>query len=219
MRFLHAAAVPIQIFGCITWLLINLLKEKLDESYATVLYAFWNKSRKQHPTKQRLYDHQLPISQIIDESITKHAGLFWRSEDEFRSDILFGIPINGFTDKHWLRSILDRHCSQFRNLPGVKDDRFGWWRTLLFSSVHIRSKIFKSGLWAGQSFNTMAATSAKLCSLARDLWHVVQSFWNITHSSKSVLKLCFNNLLDLAVFIWIKFLEPSLFLNHQSVRY
>ena len=90
---------------------------------------------------------------------------------------------------------------------------FFWW-TLLFSSVHICSMIFKSGFWAGQFFNMVASPSARLCCVAHDLWHEAPSCWKIVPSSKFGVKWSFSNWMYLALFklpsILINFLGPSL---------
>ena len=89
------------------------------------------------------------------------------------------------------------------------------WRTLRFSSVYICSMIFYSGLWAGQYFNTVTPSSAKLYCVAHGQWHGAQSCWKISPSSKSVIKLSFSKWIYLVLFnlpsILTKFLEPSLF--------
>ena len=58
--------------------------------------------------------------------------------------------------------------------------------TLLFSSLSICSKVFKSGLWTGQIFHTVTPSSAKLCCVTRDLWHGAPSCWKISLFSSQV---------------------------------
>ena len=41
------------------------IKKKLDGNCTRILWAILNKSRKQHPMKQQLYGHLLPISKTI----------------------------------------------------------------------------------------------------------------------------------------------------------
>ena len=53
-----------------------------------MLWAILNKSQKQHPTKQQLYGHLLPISKTIQIKQTRHAGHCWRIKDELISDVL-----------------------------------------------------------------------------------------------------------------------------------
>ena len=52
-----------------------------------MLPAVLNKSWKQHPTKQQLYDHLSPISQTIQVKQARHAGHCWRSKDKLISNI------------------------------------------------------------------------------------------------------------------------------------
>ena len=59
-----------------------------------------------------------------------------------------------------------------------------FWQTLLFSSVHICSMTFKSGLWEGQSSNTVTPSLTKLCCVAHDQWHGALLLWKkIFHPS------------------------------------
>ena len=46
------------------WML-KYMKKKLVGNYTRIVYAVLDKSWKQHPTKQQLYDHLPPIPQII----------------------------------------------------------------------------------------------------------------------------------------------------------
>ena len=41
--------------------------KKLDGNYTWMLHAVLNKSWKQHPTKQQLYNHLPPISKTIED--------------------------------------------------------------------------------------------------------------------------------------------------------
>ena len=68
---------------------------KLDGNYTRMLRAILNKSRWQHPTKQQLYGHQLPIAKTIKIRQTRHAGHCWRSWDELISDVLLWTPSHG----------------------------------------------------------------------------------------------------------------------------
>ena len=68
------------------------MEKKLDGNYTRMLPAVWNKSWRQHPTKQQLYGHQLSISKTIQVRLTRHAGHCERSKDELISDILQWTP-------------------------------------------------------------------------------------------------------------------------------
>ena len=50
------------------------------------------KSRRQHPTKQKLYGHLPPITKTIQVRRTRHARHCWRSRDELISDVLLWTP-------------------------------------------------------------------------------------------------------------------------------
>ena len=55
---------------------------------------------KQHPTKQQLYSHLLPIIQTIQVR-QGHAGHSWRSKDKFIRDVLLRTPTHGHTSVNW----------------------------------------------------------------------------------------------------------------------
>ena len=86
--FFQASVVSILQYGCTTWTLNKRKEKKLDSNYARMLRAIMNKSCKQHPTKQQLYDHQPPITKTIQVRRTRYAGHSWRSKYELISDIL-----------------------------------------------------------------------------------------------------------------------------------
>ena len=92
------------------------------------LRAVLNKSRRQHPTKQQLYGHLLPITKTIKVRRTWHAGYCWRSKDELISDTLLWTP------SHWrakagrpARIYIQQLCADtgysLKDLPGAMD---GW---------------------------------------------------------------------------------------------
>ena len=70
------------LYGCTIWTLTNRMKKKLDGIYKRMLQAILNKSWKQHPTKQQLYDHLPSITKTIKIRRTRHAWHCWRSRDE-----------------------------------------------------------------------------------------------------------------------------------------
>ena len=57
-----------------------------------MLRAILNKSWKQYPTKQQMYDHLLPISKTIHIRRTRHVGHCWRKKDILISDVLQWTP-------------------------------------------------------------------------------------------------------------------------------
>ena len=68
------------------------MEKKLDGNYTRILRAILNKSWRQHPSKQQLYDHQPAITKTIQVRRTRHGGHCWRSKDELISDILLWTP-------------------------------------------------------------------------------------------------------------------------------
>ena len=99
-NFFQITVVSILLYGCTTWTLTKRIEKKLDENSARMLPAILNKSWKQHPTKQQLYDHLPLISKTIQRRRTRNAGLCCRSKDEPISDIF---PMDPFTQiyKFW----------------------------------------------------------------------------------------------------------------------
>ena len=57
------------------------LKKKLDGYSTKMLYVVLKIFRRQHPTKEQLYGHLLPISQTIKRRRVWHDGHFWRSKE------------------------------------------------------------------------------------------------------------------------------------------
>ena len=80
--------MSILLYGCTTWTLTQRMEKKLEHNYTRMLRAILYKSRRQHPTKQQLYGHLLPITKTIQVRRTRHVGHWWRSRDELISDIL-----------------------------------------------------------------------------------------------------------------------------------
>ena len=93
--FFRAAVVSILLYGCTTLTLTKRMKKKLDGNYTRILRAILNKSWRQHPTKQQLYGHLLPITKTIQVRRTRHVEHCWRSKDELISDILQWTPSQG----------------------------------------------------------------------------------------------------------------------------
>ena len=93
--FFQAAVVLILLYGCTTWMLTKRLEKKLDSNYTRMLKAILNKSWRQHPTRHQLYGHLSPITKTIQVRRARHAGHYWRSKDELKSDVLLWTPTYG----------------------------------------------------------------------------------------------------------------------------
>ena len=126
---------------CFPWLL---KKKKLFSSFFWMLQAILNKSWRQHPSKQQLYDHFSPIIKTIKVRWTRHAGDYWRSKDELISDIFLWTPSYGRAkEEPPARIYIQQLCANTRcnleDLPGAMDDcgrgsrrfvlaaRWWWW--------------------------------------------------------------------------------------------
>ena len=95
--FFQAAVILILLCGCTTWMLTRRMEKKLDGNYTRMLRAILNKSWMQHPTKQQLYSHLLPITKTIQVRWTRHVGHCWRSRGELISDVPLWTPSHGHT--------------------------------------------------------------------------------------------------------------------------
>ena len=94
-----------------------------------------------------------------------------------------------------------------------------FWRILFFSSIHIFSMIFESGLWKDQSFIKVTSSSAKL------LFHVICGM-KLRYAKKShlhpnlIIKFSISKWMYLTLFflpsILTNFLEPLLFTNPKA---
>ena len=120
--------MSILLYGCTTWTLTKRMEKNLDGNYTRMPRAVLNKSWKQHPAKQQLYDHQPPITRTLPIRRTRHAGHCWRSRDELMSDILLWTPSHGRAKVgRPARTYIQQHCADtrysFENLPGAMDDR------------------------------------------------------------------------------------------------
>ena len=65
-----------------------------------MLRAALNNSCMYNNTKQQLYGHLPPISQIIQVRRIWHAGHYWRNMDELISDVLQHIDTPRLVDQH-----------------------------------------------------------------------------------------------------------------------
>ena len=129
--FFQAVVVSMLLYGCTTWTLTKRIEKKLDSNYTRMLRAILNKSWKQHPTNQQLYDHLPPIMKTIQVRRTRHAGHCWRSRDELISDVLLWTPAHGWAKAGWPARIYlqqlceDSGCS-LEELPEAMNNREGW---------------------------------------------------------------------------------------------
>ena len=95
--FLQVGTVSVLLYSCTTRILMKHLEKKLNGNYTRMLHAVLNKSWKQHPTKQQLYDHLPPISLTIQGRWARHAEHCWRSMEKLISDVLPWTPTHGHT--------------------------------------------------------------------------------------------------------------------------
>ena len=93
----QAVAVLVQLNEFTTWTLSKRLDKKIEKNDSKVLRVVLNKSWKQQPTKQQLYNHLHPISQTIQVSRVIHARHCYRSKDRLISDVLLWTHIYGYT--------------------------------------------------------------------------------------------------------------------------
>ena len=93
--FFQAAVVSIVLHGCTTWTIAKRMEKSLDGNYTRMLRAILNKSWRQHPTKEKLNGHRLPITKTIEVRRTSHAAHCCRSKDELISDIFLRTPSHG----------------------------------------------------------------------------------------------------------------------------
>ena len=128
MIIFQAAVVSILLCGCSKWTLTKHIEKKLDRNCTRMLWAILNKSWKQPPTKQQLYDHLPPISKTIQIRWTRHSGHYCRSKDKLRSDILLWTLSHRYASVGRLRrTYLQQLCMDTRcrleDLPNAMDDR------------------------------------------------------------------------------------------------
>ena len=123
--------MSILLYGCTTWTLTKRMEKKLDGNYTRMLRVLLNKSWRQHPTKQQLYDHLPPITKTIQVRWTIHACPCWRSWNELISDVLRWTPSQGRAKagrpaRTYIQQLcVDTGCSP-EDLPKAMDDREGW---------------------------------------------------------------------------------------------
>ena len=95
--FFQAAVVSILLYGYTTWTLTKHMEKNLDSNYKRMPSAILDKSWRQHPIKQQLYGHLLPITKTIQVRWTKHTGHCWRRKAEIIRDVFLWPPSHGRT--------------------------------------------------------------------------------------------------------------------------
>ena len=122
---------PLLLYGCIKWTLTKRNKKRLDGNCTRMQRAIPEKSWKQHPTRQQLYGHLIPISKTIQIRQTRHAGHCWRSKDELISNVLRWtlshrrVHVRRPTRTYQQQLCTDTGCS-LEDLPKAMDDRNEW---------------------------------------------------------------------------------------------
>ena len=129
--FFQAAAVPILLYRCTTWILTKRLEKKLDGNYTRMLRAILNRSWQQHPTRRQLYSHLPPITKTIQARRTRHAGHCWRSKDEVVSDVFLWTPAYGQSKagrpaRTFIQQLCDDTGCNPEDLPEAMNDRETW---------------------------------------------------------------------------------------------
>ena len=108
------------------------MEKNLEGNYTRMLRAILNESKRQHATKQQLCGHLPPITKNMQVRRTRHTWDCWRSKNDLISDILLWTP------SHWRAkagrpagTYIQQLCAStgcsLEDLPGVMDDREGWW--------------------------------------------------------------------------------------------
>ena len=134
--------MSILLYGCTTWTLTKSIEKKFDNNYTTMLRAVFDKSCKQHPTKQQPCGHLPPILKIIQIRRTIYAGHCWRCKDELISDILLWTPSHGRASVgqpsriYLQQPCTDTGCSM-EDRPGTMDDRDEWRHDMMMMMMMI----------------------------------------------------------------------------------
>ena len=93
--FFQAGIMSILLYGCPTWTQIKRTEKKNNGRYTRMLRSILNMSRRQHPTKQQLYSHLIPITKTIKVRRTRHAGHCLKSKDRLIANVLPWTPSHG----------------------------------------------------------------------------------------------------------------------------
>ena len=134
--FFQAMVVSILLYGCTTSTLTKRMEKKLDSNCTRMLRAILNKSWRQHPTKQQLYDHQTSIMKTIKIRWTRHAGHCWKSKDKLKSDVLLWNPSHGWAKAGWpARTYIQQLCPDKGCSPGDLPEAMGGERGLGISML------------------------------------------------------------------------------------
>ena len=107
------------------------MEKKLNGNDTRMLRSILNKSWKQHPTKQQLYDHLPPITKTIQAGRTRHAGHSWRRRDELIRDVLLWTPSHGWAKAGlpvwtYIQQLCEDTGCRPVDLPEAMNDRVGW---------------------------------------------------------------------------------------------
>ena len=131
MQFFQAVVVSILRYGCTTWTQTKRIDKKQDNHYTRMLRAILNKSWRQHPTKEQVYDHLPPVTKTIEIRRTRHVGHCWISKHELISDVLSLTSSQGRTKvgrpaRTYIQQLCaDTGCS-LEDLLKAMDDTEGW---------------------------------------------------------------------------------------------
>ena len=127
-NFFQAVVVSILLYGCTTSTLTKRIEKKIDGNCTSMLRVILSKSWKQHPTKQQLYGHMLPISKTIPIRRTRHAGFCWWScKNELITNVLLWAPSYGHASVgRSPRTYLQQLCTDTGYSLEAMDDRDGW---------------------------------------------------------------------------------------------
>ena len=94
--------------GCAgsVWMYQWKTEKKLYRNYTKMLCAVFNKSWKQHPTKQQLYSHLLFIWQTIQVRLARHADYCWtRTSDILLWTLTYGCTRVGQLVRTYISSV------------------------------------------------------------------------------------------------------------------
>ena len=127
--------MSILLYGCTTWTLTRRMEKNLDGNNTRM-----NKYRKQHPKKQQMYGHLLPITKTTQFRRTRHAWHSWRSRDKLISDTLLWTRSHGRAKEGWrARTYIQQLCAEkgckLEDLPGGMNPKDGWWEIRLGSAT------------------------------------------------------------------------------------
>ena len=145
-----------------------------------MLRAILNKSWRQHPTKQQLYDHLRLFTKTIRLRRTRHAGHSWRSKDELISDVLLWTPSHGHAKagrpaRTYIQQLCeDAECSP-GDLPEAMNDRVEWWERVrdIRTDGATRWWWFREVIFVAFIIMFRSAYFLASISCIRRLWYIV----------------------------------------------